>query len=81
MSIRRTWSNRCSSHALVLDVLLRADLPYAEKLADTFRIGLEASYDSIRANRSVDLRVYGSALEIPLPIARWTSGWPTPSTT
>ena len=52
--------------ALVLDVGCGPTLPYT-KPADTFVIGLEASYDSIRANRAVDLRVYGSALEIPLP--------------
>jgi ubiquinone/menaquinone biosynthesis C-methylase UbiE len=52
--------------ALVLDVGCGPTLPY-KKPADTFVIGLEASYDSIRANRAVDLRVYGSALEIPLP--------------
>ncbi len=33
------------------------------KPADTYVIGLEASYESIRVNREVDMRVYGSALE------------------
>ena len=51
---------------LVLDVGCGPTLPYA-KPADTFVIGLEASYESIRANRGVDLRVYGSALQVPLP--------------
>ena len=50
----------------MLDVGCGPTLPY-QKPADTFVIGLEASYDSIRANRAVDLRLYGSALEIPLP--------------
>jgi ubiquinone/menaquinone biosynthesis C-methylase UbiE len=50
----------------VLDVGCGPVLPY-EKPADTFVIGLDASYESIRANSSVDLRVYGSALEVPLP--------------
>jgi ubiquinone/menaquinone biosynthesis C-methylase UbiE len=50
---------------VVLDVGCGPVLPY-EKPAETFVIGLEASYESIRANRSVDLRVYGSAMEIPL---------------
>jgi ubiquinone/menaquinone biosynthesis C-methylase UbiE len=50
---------------IVLDVGCGPTLPY-QKPADTFVIGLEASYDSILANRSVDMRVYGSALEIPM---------------
>jgi ubiquinone/menaquinone biosynthesis C-methylase UbiE len=54
------------SGQLVLDVGCGPTLPYA-KPADTFVIGLEASYESIRANRGVDLRVYGSALQVPLP--------------
>lgn len=52
--------------AVVLDVGCGPTLPYV-KPDDTFVIGLEASYRSIRANRAVDLRLYGSALEIPLP--------------
>lgn len=51
---------------VVLDVGCGPSLPYT-KPDDTFVIGLEASYESIRANRGVDLRVYGSALEVPLP--------------
>jgi ubiquinone/menaquinone biosynthesis C-methylase UbiE len=50
---------------LVLDVGCGPSLPYT-KPADTFVIGLEASYESIRANRGVDLRVYGSALQVPM---------------
>jgi ubiquinone/menaquinone biosynthesis C-methylase UbiE len=52
--------------AIVLDVGCGPTLPYS-KPPETFVIGLEASYESIRANRAVDLRLYGSALEIPLP--------------
>lgn len=52
--------------SLVLDVGCGPTLPYA-KPADAFVIGLDASYRSIRANRAVDMRIYGSALEIPLP--------------
>ncbi|HZO30384.1 MAG TPA: class I SAM-dependent methyltransferase [Chloroflexota bacterium] len=52
--------------AIVLDVGCGPTLPYT-KPADTFVIGLEASYPSIKANRAVDMRLYGSALEIPLP--------------
>lgn len=52
--------------AVVLDVGCGPTLPY-KKPADAFVIGLDASYASIKANRMVDLRVYGSALEIPLP--------------
>jgi ubiquinone/menaquinone biosynthesis C-methylase UbiE len=51
---------------VVLDVGCGPALPYV-KPPETFVIGLEASYASIRANRDVDMRVYGSALEIPLP--------------
>ena len=50
---------------IVLDVGCGPILPY-EKPPETFVIGLEASYASIQANRDVDMRVYGSALEIPL---------------
>jgi ubiquinone/menaquinone biosynthesis C-methylase UbiE len=50
----------------VLDVGCGPTLPY-QKPADTFVIGLEASYESIRVNREVDMRVYGTAAEIPLP--------------
>jgi ubiquinone/menaquinone biosynthesis C-methylase UbiE len=52
--------------AVVLDVGCGPSLPYL-KPADTFVIGLEVSFASIRANQDVDLRVYGSALAIPLP--------------
>src|SRR5690606_30174491 len=50
---------------VVLDIGCGPTLPY-RKPADTYVIGLEASYDSIRVNHGVDLRVYGSALEVPL---------------
>jgi SAM-dependent methyltransferase len=50
---------------LVLDVGCGPSLPYV-KPKDTFVIGLEASFESIRANRDVDLRVYGTAAELPL---------------
>jgi len=52
--------------SLVLDVGCGPTLPY-EKPADAFVIGLDASYESIRANRRVDMRIYGSATEVPLP--------------
>ena len=50
---------------VVLDVGCGPTLPY-HKPADTYVIGLEASYQSIRVNRHVDMRIYGSALEVPL---------------
>ncbi|MCC7368893.1 MAG: class I SAM-dependent methyltransferase [Chloroflexi bacterium] len=50
---------------IVLDIGCGPTLPYT-KPADTYVIGLEASYESIRVNREVDMRVYGSALEAPL---------------
>jgi ubiquinone/menaquinone biosynthesis C-methylase UbiE len=37
------------------------------KPADTFVIGLDPSYASIRGNRGVDLRVFGTAAALPLP--------------
>jgi ubiquinone/menaquinone biosynthesis C-methylase UbiE len=52
--------------SLVLDVGCGPTLPY-KKPADAFVIGLDASYASIRANRNVDMRIYGSALDLPLP--------------
>jgi ubiquinone/menaquinone biosynthesis C-methylase UbiE len=51
---------------LVLDVGCGPTLPY-EKPSDTFVMGLEASYESIRVNDKVDMRIYGTAAEIPLP--------------
>jgi ubiquinone/menaquinone biosynthesis C-methylase UbiE len=51
---------------IVLDVGCGPVLPY-EKPPGAFVIGLDASYESILANRAVDLRVYGSALAVPLP--------------
>ena len=53
---------------LVLDVGCGPSLPYS-KPDDTFVIGLEASYESIRVNRALDMRVYGTAAALPLPDA------------
>jgi len=50
----------------VLDVGCGPTLPYA-KPADTFVIGLDASYESIVANDRVDMRIYGTAAELPFP--------------
>ena len=52
--------------AVVLDVGCGPTLPY-EKPSDAFVIGLEASYESIAANREVDMRVYGTAATLPFP--------------
>lgn len=51
---------------LVLDIGCGPSLPY-RKPADTTVIGLEASFESIRVNQQVDLRLYGTAGAIPLP--------------
>jgi SAM-dependent methyltransferase len=51
---------------VVLDVGCGPSLPYARPDA-CFVIGLEASYESIRVNDAVDLRVYGTASALPLP--------------
>ncbi len=50
---------------LVLDVGCGPVLPYA-KPGGVSVVGLEPSFQSIRANTQVDLRVYGSAYSIPM---------------
>jgi ubiquinone/menaquinone biosynthesis C-methylase UbiE len=52
--------------AIVVDVGCGPTLPY-EKPSDAFVIGLEASYESIRVNDKVDMRIYGTAAELPFP--------------
>jgi SAM-dependent methyltransferase len=52
--------------SIVLDVGCGPTLPY-EKPSDTFVMGLEASYESIRVNDKVDMRIYGTAAELPFP--------------
>lgn len=51
---------------IILDVGCGPRLPYTAP-AESLVIGLEPSYPSARANRQVDLRVCGTATEIPLP--------------
>ena len=51
---------------VILDVGCGPRLPYTPPLK-SFIIGLEPSYPSVRANRQVDLRVCGTATEMPLP--------------
>ena len=51
---------------VVLDVGCGPSSPYKNH-CDAFVIGLEASYDSIKFNKNIDLRVFGSATDIPLP--------------
>lgn len=50
---------------IVLDIGCGPVLPYA-KPKGVFVVGLEPSFDSIRANQDVDLRVCGSALAVPM---------------
>jgi SAM-dependent methyltransferase len=52
--------------AIVVDVGCGGALPY-ERTAEPFIIGVEPSFESIRANRGVDLRIYGSGAAMPLP--------------
>ncbi len=52
--------------SVVLDVGCGPGLPY-QKPPETFVIGLEASYESIKVNTQVDMRVHGSAEALPLP--------------
>jgi SAM-dependent methyltransferase len=51
---------------VILDVGCGPRLPYTPP-SESFVIGLEPSYPSIRANRQVNLRVCGTAAEMPLP--------------
>jgi SAM-dependent methyltransferase len=53
---------------LVLDAGCGPALPY-RRPGDLRVIGVDASYEAIVANRDVDLRIYGSALNVPLPDA------------
>ncbi len=51
---------------VVLDVGCGPSSPYKNR-CDAFVIGLEASYESVKFNQNVALRVFGSATEVPLP--------------
>ncbi|MBI2756446.1 MAG: class I SAM-dependent methyltransferase [Chloroflexi bacterium] len=51
---------------VVLDAGCGPALSYARK-PNWFVIGLDPSYESVRANREVDLRIYGGAEHLPLP--------------
>jgi SAM-dependent methyltransferase len=51
---------------LVVDVGCGPKLPY-QRTRPYFLIGLDPSYESLRQNRDVDLRVYGHAGALPLP--------------
>ena len=57
---------RLAPGQIILDVGCGPRLPYTPP-TDSFVIGLEPSYPSVRANRQVDLRVCGTATEMPLP--------------
>lgn len=52
--------------SVVLDVGCGPALPYS-KHPDCFLIGLDPSLESLRANKTVDLRVHGTATALPLP--------------
>lgn len=49
---------------VVVDIGCGPELPYSKK--DALVIGVDASFESIRANRNVDLRVFASADRLPL---------------
>ena len=51
--------------AVVVDVGCGPALPYQRAKPGTL-IGVDLSYESLRANTEVDIRVYGSAAELPL---------------
>jgi SAM-dependent methyltransferase len=52
--------------AVVVDVGCGPALPYRRATTWTL-IGVDPSYESLRANKEVDIRVYGSATDLPLP--------------
>lgn len=52
--------------ATVLDVGCGPAVPYSRQ-SGWFVIGLDPSFDSVRSNDMVDLRVYGSAEALPVP--------------
>jgi len=52
--------------SVVLDVGCGPELEYTPP-TDVFVMGLDASWESIRRNHDVNLRIYGSATELPLP--------------
>jgi SAM-dependent methyltransferase len=49
---------------VVVDIGCGPELPYSKQ--DALVIGVDASFESIRANRNVDLRVFASADRLPL---------------
>ena len=58
-------SNHLKAGDVVLDVGCGPALPYSRPNG-VFVIGLEPSFESMRANQDVDLRVCGSAIAIPM---------------
>jgi SAM-dependent methyltransferase len=54
-----------SAGQVVLDVGCGPSIPYSRP-AGTILVGLEPSFESIRANKMVDLRVNGTALAVPM---------------
>jgi len=50
---------------LVVDVGCGPWLPYQKK--GSFVIGLDSSFPSVRSNQDVDLRIFGSAVRMPMP--------------
>jgi SAM-dependent methyltransferase len=52
--------------SIVLDVGCGPALPYRHA-GDVLLIGVDASYESIRANTTVDLLIYASTDVLPLP--------------
>ena len=52
------------SGSVVVDIGCGPALPY-RRTQPWFLIGVDLSYDSLRANKEVDLKVYGSAADLP----------------
>lgn len=57
-----------ANEKVILDVGCGPNLPYLRPLGSTV-VGLDASYESLRRNQYVDIRVWGSAVQLPLPAA------------
>jgi ubiquinone/menaquinone biosynthesis C-methylase UbiE len=61
----RIFADAIRPGSIVLDVGCGPKAPY-ERRVDCTVIGVDMSLDSLRANADVDLRVYGSAAELPI---------------
>ncbi len=59
--------DRLSGAKVILDVGCGPRLIYKRPSGNHLLIGIDASYESLTHNKDVDIRVYGSAVRLPLP--------------